>query len=321
MLLSRRCAVQGNVIPIPLVRTHDQRDDGIMKKCLLLMIFGALLIARGAVADDAPIGAAAQDLPIFDAHMHYKEPAWGPYPPGTVIEMMDKSGVAMALVSSTPDAGTITLYEYAPARIVPEVRPYHGGYGSSNWTTFPGMFAYIKDRMDRYPHVGIGEFHLHGIDNADRGLLSEIAKLAKARGALLHIHSGAEPVLFMYSLDPDLTILWAHAGMSEPPAVIGQMMDAHSTLYADLSYREHEILGAGNGIPPEWRALLERHAGRFMVGTDTWVNEQWQNYGDLIATNRAWLAQFPRGLAEGFAFRNAEKLFGRKVDPKLIGTR
>jgi len=289
----------------------------------LLSVLGgaALLVTFSVAADPGHIGAAARNLPIFDAHMHYKQGAWGPYPPGTVIELMDKAGVAMALVSSTPDEGTIKLFEYAPHRIVPEVRPYHGGYGSSNWTSFPGMFEYIQGRLDKYPHVGIGEFHLHGIDDADKALLMEIAKLAAARKILLHIHSGAEPVRYFYGIDPGLTIIWAHAGMSEPPAVIGQMMDAHSTLYADLSYREHEILGAGNGIPPEWRALLERHPGRFMVGTDTWVNEQWQNYGDLIATNRAWLAQFPRGLAEGFAFQNAEKLFGRKVDPKLIGTR
>ncbi len=282
-----------------------------------------VLAAAGPLAaHDAPIGDGAQDLPIFDAHVHYKEPAWGPYPPGTVIELMDRAGVAMALVSSTPDEGTIKLYEYAPNRIVPEVRPYHGGYGSSNWTTFDGMFDYIRGRMDKYPHVGIGEFHLHDVAGADEGLLRQIAKLAAERGALLHIHSGAEPVSFMYGIDPGLTIIWAHAGMSEPPAVVGPMMDKHPRLYADLSYREWEILrGEGGTLDPAWKALLEKHADRFMVGTDTWVNEQWAQYGDLVAMNRAWLAQFPKDLAEGFAYKNAEKLFKRKVSRDLIGTR
>ncbi|MDH3598552.1 MAG: hypothetical protein OEU26_02810, partial [Candidatus Tectomicrobia bacterium] len=59
------------------------------------------------------IGEAVAKLPIFDAHMHYKEPAWQPFPVQTVIELMDKSGVAMALVSSSPDDGTIMLWEYA----------------------------------------------------------------------------------------------------------------------------------------------------------------------------------------------------------------
>ena len=70
-----------------------------------------------------------------------------------------------------------------------------------------------------------------------------------------------------------------------------------------------------------WRALLTKHADRFMVGTDTWVNEQWDNYAELIAKNRAWLAQFPKHLAEGFAYGNAERLFGRKAGRDLIGTR
>ena len=34
------------------------------------------------------IGPAIRDVPIFDAHIHYKEPAWGPYPVKTVIELM-----------------------------------------------------------------------------------------------------------------------------------------------------------------------------------------------------------------------------------------
>lgn len=63
-------------------------------------------------ADDREkhIGEVFQALPLFDAHIHYKEPAWEPYPPATVVELMDESGVAMALVSSTPDEGTIKLW-------------------------------------------------------------------------------------------------------------------------------------------------------------------------------------------------------------------
>ncbi|MEK9671873.1 MAG: hypothetical protein VW268_05135 [Rhodospirillaceae bacterium] len=59
--------------------------------------------------------------------MHYKEEAWAQFPEKTAIELMDKTGVAMALVSSTPDEGTIRLLAYAPNRVVPEIRPYHGG--------------------------------------------------------------------------------------------------------------------------------------------------------------------------------------------------
>ena len=87
-----------------------------------------------------------------------------------------------------------------------------------------------------------------------------------------------------------------------------------------MSYRESDIL-RGGGLDPAWKKLLLRHADRFMVGSDTWVNGQWANYGSIIAQNRAWLALLPRREAEMIAYRNAEGLFGRKVTRGLIGRR
>ena len=263
----------------------------------------AMASSHPAAADQsaAPIGSAIGEVPIFDAHMHYKEEAWAPFPPATVIELMDRSGVPMALVSSTPDEGTIMLWEYAPARIVPELRPYHGAVGSSNWTKAPGMLAYLEGRLGKYPHRGIGEFHIHRLDPDDEALLREVAALAVRRDILVHIHSGAAPVERLFGFEPGLTILWAHAGMVEPPEVVGPMMDRYPRLYADTSYREHAILGRDGGIDPAWRAVIAAHPDRFLVGTDTWVNEQWSDYQELIAVNRRWLGQFPRDIAEKVA--------------------
>jgi predicted TIM-barrel fold metal-dependent hydrolase len=293
---------------------------------LTLAVLGFLGLVLTSVAaqadeDEAPLGDAVRDLPIFDAHIHYKREAWTPYPTRTVIELMDRAGVAMALVSSTPDDGTIKLFDFAPGRIIPEVRPYHGAAGSSNWTQAKGMLDYITGRLDRYPHVGIGEFHVHSVDLADSALLSEIARIAVERKVLLHSHSGAGPIDFFYQQQPSLTIIWAHAGMTEPPSVIDRMMTAHPTLYADLSYREDEIIAADGRLDAVWEALLRRHKDRFMVGSDTWVNGQWAQYDRLIERNRQWLGRLPRAIAETIAFRNAERLFGRKISMDLIGTR
>ena len=147
-------------------------------------------------ADDREkhIGEDVQALPLFDAHIHYKEPAWEPYPPATVVELMDESGVAMALVSSTPDEGTNRLWRYEPNRVVPAPSPYHGHVGSSNWTKAPGMFDYLVKRLNDYPHEGIGEFHLHNVDPDDEPLLRKLAELAKSKNIYIHVHSGKEPV-------------------------------------------------------------------------------------------------------------------------------
>ena len=47
-----------------------------------------------------------------------------------------------------------------------------------------------------------------------------------------------------------------------------------------------------------------------MVGTDTWSNKRWDRYQELIDLNRRWLSKLPREVAEGIAFRNAERLLG-----------
>jgi predicted TIM-barrel fold metal-dependent hydrolase len=284
----------------------------------ILLKISMLLFALPLAAD--PIGDGVDDLPLFDAHVHYNTDAWEPYPPATVIELMDNAGVTMALVSSTPDEGTIKLYKFAPNRIVPEVRPYHGGWGASNWMRSPDMIEYITERLASYPHAGIGEFHVHSVGSKDEPMLIEIAKLAARENVLVHIHSEHEPVESVYQVEPDLRVIWAHAGMSSPPEVIERMMDIYPTLYADLSYREHEILGA-DGIEPEWEQLLTKHSDRFMIGSDTWANDQWKNYKGLIVDNRRWLRHFPRELAEKFAFKNAEQLFGVKVSKEQLGTR
>jgi hypothetical protein len=165
-------------------------------------------VSAGQADDDhVPIGDAIREIPLFDAHMHYKQPAWEPYPVGSVIELMDRGGVAMALVSSTPDEGTIKLWEFAPNRIVPELRPYHGEAGSSNWAKAAGMAEYLEGRLERYPHQGIGEFHIHTLDTSDEPLFRQVIAMARARDIALHVHSGTEPVRWLYSLDPDVKMI------------------------------------------------------------------------------------------------------------------
>ncbi len=280
-----------------------------------------VLTSARADGDHAPIGDAVKDLPIFDAHIHYKEPAWKQYPVKSIIELMDRNGVAMGLVSSTPDEGTIMLWEYAPNRVVPELRPYHGDVGSSNWSKAPAIEDYLAERLQEYPHTGIGEFHIHRLDVTDEPLFRKVIEMAKARDIHLHVHSGAEPVRWLYGLDRDVKIIWAHAGLGERASTVYDMMNEFPTLVADTSLREHAILGSGDDLDPEWKKIIMAFQDRLMVGSDTWVNSQWANYDSIIASNRQWLAKLPREVAEKIAYRNAERLFGRDISMDQIGTR
>jgi predicted TIM-barrel fold metal-dependent hydrolase len=287
-----------------------------------IILLGVFLFTL-AIADEdhTPIGEKVKELPIFDAHVHYKQPAWERFPVENIIELMDENGVAMGLVSSTPDEGTIMLWEYAPNRIVPELRPYHGSAGSSNWAKTLGMEEYLANRLKKYPHEGIGEFHIHKLNTTDEPLFRKVIEMAKERDISLHVHSGPEPIRWLYSLDRDVKIIWAHAGLGEPASAVYALMSEFPKLYADTSLREYSILGSGDEIDPEWKKIIFDFQDRLMVGSDTWVNAQWDNYSDIIASNRMWLSKLPGGIAKKIAYKNAEALFKRKISMKQIGTR
>jgi predicted TIM-barrel fold metal-dependent hydrolase len=289
------------------------------------IIVTTLAIGLSSVANSGEthdyIGNGIEKLPIFDAHMHYNDRIWDAVPPNAVLKLMDDSGVAMALVSSTPDEGTLTLVNFAPNRIVPELRPYHGEVDATNWTRLPEMFDYLAERLASHPYSGIGEFHLHKVSIEDSPLLQQIAAIAIERDLLMHVHSDKAPVDLLYTMQPGLRIIWAHAGMVEPPEVVETMMARYESLFADTSYRESDIMDEDGTIDADWRRVIERFPDRFMIGSDTWANSQWAEYRDLISINRKWLSQFSHAVAENIAYKNAQRLFGREVSNQLLETR
>ena len=111
------------------------------------------------------------------------------------------------------------------------------------------------------------------------------------------------------ALAPELKLLWAHAGLSEQPETIGAMLERHPTLWVELSLRAIDIAPAGT-LDPAWRALFEQHPGRFIIGSDTFTPWRWQEYQEIIAAHRAWLAELPAETAAAIAHGNAARLFG-----------
>jgi predicted TIM-barrel fold metal-dependent hydrolase len=124
------------------------------------------------------------------------------------------------------------------------------------------------------------------------------------------VHSGAAPVSALFAINPKVKILWAHAGFSAPPVVVGELLDRYAQLWTEVSYRAEDIAPNGD-LDPAWEALLLRHSDRFMIGTDTWTAWRWPLYVGLIQQHRAWLRQLPNDVAEKIAHRNAARLFGQ----------
>src|SRR5262245_13181416 len=91
--------------------------------------------------------AQAQELPIFDAHIHYSRPDWQVFTPERMLAILDRAGVQRALISSTPDDGTPQLYAAAPQHIVPFLRPYRIREDMGSWPSDPSVQAYVEERL------------------------------------------------------------------------------------------------------------------------------------------------------------------------------
>jgi hypothetical protein len=250
--------------------------------------------------------AAAADLPIFDAHIHYSHDAPSVVAPKDAVALLRKAGLKRALVSSSDDAGTQALLKEAPDLIIPELRPYRRRGDVGTWTKDEDVLRYVEDLLKKHRYVAIGEFHLFGAD-ADLPIPRRIVQLAKQHGLILHAHSDADAVERIFQQDPAARVLWAHSGF-EQPAKVREMLRKHKNLWADLAFRSDQ--GSGGKVPPEWREVFVEFSDRFMVGTDTFTPERWHYVPDHASFSRAWLADLPRDVAEKIAWKNGEALFG-----------
>src|SRR5215472_4151577 len=124
--------------------------------------------------------ARAADAPLADAHIHYSAPDWSIYSPDQVVAILDRAGIRRALVSSTPDDGTLKLYERDPKRVVPLLRPYRTRDDMGTWWRDPSILPYLEQRLARGVHRGIGEFHVSGKD-IHTPVLKRIAEMAAQR--------------------------------------------------------------------------------------------------------------------------------------------
>ena len=93
------------------------------------------------------------------------------------------------------------------------------------------------------------------------------------------------------------------------PARVAELLDQHKdTLWGELSYRSG-IIGGDGKLTSDWRSLFERHSDRFLLGSDTWINERWFGYDTIFKEYRGWLAQLPPEQARRIATDNALRLF------------
>ena len=256
---------------------------------------------------------AAEPLVIFDAHLHYNDDAVVQYPVEQVLRLFRDNGVRGILANSRPNDGTHKLLDVAKGGdlwVVPFLRPYRVRADRNTWFKDPAILAWLQEELKRGGYQGIGEFHLHGAEDASGAQVKRIVELARENGLWLHAHSDEAAVEALFRHDPKARIVWAHTGFSTAPETVERMLAEHPTLVGELSYRGGLTDGEGR-LLPAWRRLFTERADRFLLGSDTWVLERWESYPGTMSGYRQWLEQLPEAAARQIAFGNAERLFPR----------
>ena len=252
-------------------------------------------------------------LKIFDAHLHYNQEPTPFYPLDKVLEIFRRNNVAGVLATSRPNKGT---HQFMDAKtpglwVVPFIRPYRVRADIQTWFEDPRIVDLIQDEYKRGYYRGVGEFHIYGRAAAG-AQVKKIVDFAVERDLYLHAHCDEEALRLLFGHNPKAKIIWAHTGFTTPPARVRELLEIYPALTGELSYRSG--IADGGKLTAEWRDLFARHSDRFLLGSDTWINERWFNYDGIINGYRAWLADLPADQARRIAHGNAERLFGGKVE-------
>jgi hypothetical protein len=285
-------------------------------------------LAAAIALVSAACAAQAADYagPLFDAHLHYNEEAWdgreGPHPLADVLARMQRNGVRAIIANSRPNDGTKALASSPATRqagvtVVPFVRLYRNRADYTGWFRDESIYDMVQQELARGTasgaYRGIGEFHLYDSANANGAVAQKLMTLAEQRElvVLAHVDDAAIDLLMANtpSKGQKLRLIWAHTGIGGTPAArVDQLMARYPQLMGELSYRPGLTCDGGK-LCPEWRALLLKYPTRFFIGSDTWVNQRWQYYDDLMKGYRVWLGDLPPEAARRIAWDNGASLF------------
>jgi hypothetical protein len=270
------------------------------------------------------VQAADYTGPLLDAHLHYNDDAQSPHPIADVLARMQRNGVKAVVANSRPNDGTKNLAAakaqtaQAGVTVIPFIRLYRNRADYDNWFRDETIYTMVLDELAKGTasgaYKGIGEFHLYDSANANGEVAAKLMKLAEEKNlaVLAHVDDVAIDLLMAHAPKKSVKLIWAHTGIGGATAErVRSLMKKYPGLMGELSYRPG-LTDANGQLSPEWRSLILEFPSRFMIGSDTWVNQRWLYYDDLMKGYRAWLGGLPAPVARQVAFDNGAALFGLK---------
>jgi hypothetical protein len=270
------------------------------------------IAALAALAAASLTVQAQQRIEIFDTHLHYNQEPKPFFSLDQVRDVFRRNGIIGIVATSRPNKGTHELVDakWPELKVVPFIRPYRIRDDIQTWFNDPTVYELIKEEYARGYYRGIGEFHVYG-KSAQSDWVKKMVDFAVEHNLYLHAHCDEEALLILFKHNPKAKVIWAHTGFSVAPARVAELLDEHKdALWGELSYRGGITEGDGK-LTSDWRNLFARYSDRFVLGSDTWINERWFSYDSIFKEYRSWLAQLPADQAQRIASGNALRLFGR----------
>ena len=289
-----------------------------LRTALLALLFG------GAAAHGAP--------PLADVHVHYKWSQKEVTAAQQAIRILRDNDIALAVVIGTPAEYALELARLAPQTIVPIWSPYREPADWSRWPFDREVLERARTALAGGHYRGIGELHLIGGFTPDwrTPVISGLLDLAHEFRVPVLLHtelSGTGYTIGLCRANPDVRILWAHAGAILSAEQVAEVMAACPNVSAELSARDpwrhlaNPIADEQGRLLPAWRKLVIEYADRFMIGSDpVWPVEQlnpwdepdtgWHELPRFLTFHRTWLADLPPREASAIRWENARRFFG-----------
>ncbi|MBI4637253.1 MAG: amidohydrolase family protein [Candidatus Rokubacteria bacterium] len=266
----------------------------------------------------APLEAADYAGPLIDAHAHL--------PNGTAIdgyvEAMKRHNVTKVVllgvggVQKEDPAWIAAARRKHPDRVVAGL-PLPDPTGAGAAERLDAALARDGARV-------IGEVHVRQVsrkierDLADAAL-APVLELSAKRGVPIVIHqelddraaAGLEAALAAHR---NAIIVLAHAGSATPARLEG-LLKRNPNLRVDLSgmhfQRTPRLASEDGPLDPAFKALIVKHADRFLMGIDVWAARLFEPamLDRLMRWTRRLLGELPPDVAERVAWKNAAGLF------------
>ena len=273
------------------------------------VVFAALLVSA------APAAAADYQGPIIDAHSHVPNPT----AIDTYAAAMKKHNITKVVllgvggVQKDDVAWIAAAAKKYPALVVP---------GAPVADPSDAGAAKAAAALDTLKARALGEVHGRQVSrkiDRDPATFGKLFELAASRGVPVVIHlelseAAVKPLDAALAAHRKTMVVLAHGGEG-PPARVDALLARNPNLYVDLSgmhFQRTPALATETGpLDPAWKALIEKHPDRFLIGIDVWAPRLFEApaLDKLMAWTRRILGELSPDVAARVASKNAAALF------------